>query len=236
MKIEEISEQEYNVAVINSISKKYKHLRQESKAPTFALTYQGTWKTLVKNLGFPEDRAKQIEAKYHELYKESDEWVANKIEQATHDGYVTCAFGLRVRTPVLQASILNTEKTSKAAAEEARTAGNALGQSWGLLNTRAVNAVMEKIWNSPYREDIRPIMQIHDASYYWVKDDLDVILYLNKILTEEMKWQEDPAISHPTVHLGGELDIFYPDWAHPITISNNITKPELIKRIQDEQK
>lgn len=37
MKIEEITVDEYNVHVINSIKEKYPKLRQLSKAPTFAL-------------------------------------------------------------------------------------------------------------------------------------------------------------------------------------------------------
>ena len=36
--IKEISSDEYNVAVINSIKSKHKELRNKSKAPTFALT------------------------------------------------------------------------------------------------------------------------------------------------------------------------------------------------------
>ena len=35
--IEEISQQEYTVGVINSIEVRYKEVRQESKAPTFLL-------------------------------------------------------------------------------------------------------------------------------------------------------------------------------------------------------
>ena len=41
MQIEEVSNQEYKVHVINSIKKKHPDLRQASKAVTFALTYQG---------------------------------------------------------------------------------------------------------------------------------------------------------------------------------------------------
>ena len=68
MKVEKISNQDYKVKIINSIKKKYPELRQASKAVTFALTYQGTWRTLVDNLGIPEEQAKQIEQRYHELY------------------------------------------------------------------------------------------------------------------------------------------------------------------------
>jgi hypothetical protein len=35
MKIEEVSAEEYKVGVINSIARRYSHLRQQSKMPTF---------------------------------------------------------------------------------------------------------------------------------------------------------------------------------------------------------
>ena len=38
------------------------HLRQDSKAPTFALTYQGTYITLMNKCGFPEPKARAIES------------------------------------------------------------------------------------------------------------------------------------------------------------------------------
>jgi len=36
-KIEEVTQAEYKVGVVNSIAERYKELRQESKAPTFLL-------------------------------------------------------------------------------------------------------------------------------------------------------------------------------------------------------
>ena len=60
------------VESINSIAKKYKELRQKSKAPTFLLTYGGTYHGLIQNVGLEEDEAKAIEANYQEMYKASD--------------------------------------------------------------------------------------------------------------------------------------------------------------------
>jgi DNA polymerase-1 len=69
---------ENTVASINSIAVKgspYYHLRQDSKSPTFALTYAGTWRTLVKNLGWSEEKAKKVEENYNSLYQVSIQWV-----------------------------------------------------------------------------------------------------------------------------------------------------------------
>lgn len=233
MKIEEITTNEYNVHVINSIKHKYPKLRQASKSPTFALTYQGTWRTLVMNLGMTEEQAKAIEKSYHELYKESDEWVYRHIEQAQKDGYVICAFGLKVRTPLLKTALLDGKHALKEVKAEARTAGNALGQSWCLLNCRSANEVMNTVWNSPYKYDILPCCQIHDALYFYVKDDLDILAWFNKVLIKAMEWQEDPIIAHDEVKLGGDLEIFYPNWSHGIEIPNNASKEEIIDTLKE---
>ena len=55
-----------------------------------------------------------------------------------------------------------------AAQAESRTAGNMLGQSWGLLNCRAGSEVMNKVRNSKYALSIKPCGQIHDALYFYV--------------------------------------------------------------------
>ena len=236
MQIQEIPEKDYRVHIINSIKKKYPELRQASKPVTFALTYLGTWRTLVSNLGIPEDQAKQIEARYHELYKESDEWVKQRLDSAKRDGYLTVAFGLRLRTPLLKTCILEGKNAVKYAEKEYRTAGNALGQSWCLLNSRNANEVMEKVWNSPYKTDILPVGQIHDALYFFIKDDINVLLWFNEVLIKAMEWQDHPDIWHPEVKLGGDLEIFYPDWSHGIEIPNHATKEEIVRILKNESK
>lgn len=218
---------ENTVDSINSIKKKFPEIRQLSKTPTFALTYAGTYITLMKNLGFDEATAKQIEANFHELYRVSAEWVKAKMDQAAKDGYVDVAFGLRVRTPLLAQVIRGQRSTPYQAEAEARTAGNALGQSYGLLNNRAANAFMQIVWDSEFRYDVLPIALIHDAIYLLVRDDIRVIEFVNKHLIKQMQWQELPEIQHDTVKLGAELDIFWPSWADPITLPNDASTDKI---------
>ena len=220
-----------SVVSINSIASKYKTLRQDSKAPTFALTYQGTWSTLVKNCGFTEQIAKQIEGRYHELYKVSDDWIKVKLDKASIDGYVTAAFGLRVRTPRLAQVIRGTSRTPKEAEAEGRTAGNALGQSWCLLNTRAASEFLSLVRKSEFKYQIRPVLQIHDAQYYLIPDDIDVLMYINKHLVEAVKWNNHPDIYHPDVGLGGEVSLFYPNWSKEMTIPNDISKEDFLQLV-----
>lgn len=223
-----------SVNSINSIAKKYKPLRQESKAPTFALTYQGTFHTLMSNCGFSKEKAQMIESKYKKMYQVSIQYVQEKLEQATKDGYITVAFGLRVRTPLLAQTIYGTNKTPKEAAAEGRTAGNAMGQSYCMLNSRAASAFMKKVRSSKYRLDIKPCAHIHDAQYYLVRDGAyDALMYLNTELPKEVSWQDDPEIWHDEVKLSGSVEIFYPNWNHGFDIPNAANENTIKEKIRE---
>jgi DNA polymerase-1 len=222
-----------SVESINSIAKKYPVERGASKAPTFALTYQGTYITLMKNCGFSEAEAKRIEASFKKLYKVSIDWVNQKLNQAGRNGYVTAAFGLRVRTPLLAQVIRGNSKTPFEAEAEGRSAGNALGQSWCLLNSRAWVEFMGKVRKSPYRLDIRPSAQIHDAGYAIVPDDARIIAWVNEHLVKAVEWQDHPEIYHDQVKLGGEVSLFWPNWSNEIVIPNGANEnqiPEIITK------
>lgn len=229
--VEEIKPRIFNVYEINSIQDRYPDWRQKSKTPTFALTYDGTYRTLMTGSGLPEDQARLIYDRYHELYAVSDAWVAKQLEQASKDGYITVAFGLRVRTPLLKQTIRKTRSTPYAAEAEGRSAGNALGQSWCMLNNRAASGFMGQVRRSEFRLDIRPCAHIHDAQYYLFRDDLRVLTYANVHLVKEVYWQEDPAIAHPEVKLGGELSVYYPTWAEECTLANGADADAIEKSI-----
>jgi DNA polymerase-1 len=198
-------------------------------------TYQGTAFTLMNNLGWSKAKAEAVEANYHSLYKVSDDYVAERLKQAAKDGYVEVAFGLRVRTPLLKQVMWGGPRVPYAAQAEGRTAGNALGQSYGLLNNRAANAFMAKVWASPFRYDILPVALIHDSIYLLIKDNIDTVAWVNNELILAMQWQELPEIAHDTVKLGANLGIFWPSWANEITLPNQADKPT-IRAIADKGK
>lgn len=216
---------------VNTLKKLDHPLRQDSKAPTFALTYQGTYHTLMTNLGWPLEKAKQVEANYHALYKVSDDYIQDRLKQATKDGFVTVAFGLRVRTPLLSQVVWGSRLPYEASAE-GRTAGNAMGQSYGLLNNRAAVAFMKVVWASKYRLDIKPVALIHDAIYILARDRSDVVEFANRELIKAMQWQELPEIQHPTVKLGAALDIFWPSWAKATTLPNDADRETIYEICQ----
>lgn len=232
--VTEIEPKVFDVLEINSIQDKHKGPRQKSKVPTFAMTYDGTVNTLMTGSGFTREEATRIYNAYHELYIVSDQWVAAQLDEAARVGYVTVAFGLRVRTPLLKQVIRKTSKTPYEAEAEGRSAGNALGQSWCLLNSRAGTEFNGKVRTSKYRLDIKPCAQIHDAQYHLYRDDPEVIAWANEHLVKATFWQEHPLIAHPEVNLGGELSLFYPTWANEITLPNGAKEEEIIKMVEAE--
>jgi len=215
-----------SVASINSIEVEYEALRQKSKVPTFALTYDGTWHTLHKNLGLPVEEAKSIEANYHELYKVSDEFSRKNVEFANNHGYMECAFGLRIRTPILAKCVAGSTKTPKAAEDESRSANNAVTQSWGMLVNRALAATNARIENSPHAFDILPVNTIHDAGYFMVRNTPEAVKFLNDTLIEEMEWNDHPLIKSTDVPMKASLEIG-PSWDKIKKIPNRITLEEL---------
>lgn len=221
-----------SVDSINSIQKKYNGLRQESKAPTFALTYQGTYITLMNNLGWSKDKAEEVEQRYHSMYQVSTKWVMDQLEQAKVDGYITTAFGLRVRTPLL-AAVDPGGKMTPTATAEGRSAGNALGQGWCMLNNRAVADFMRDVRKSKYQLDVRVCAQIHDASYYLIRDNVDVVHWVNENLVKHVKWQEHPLIAHDEVKLGGDLSVFHPSWADEMIIPNGATPAQIMQLAEE---
>ena len=218
---------------INSISERYPALRQASKAPTFLLTYGGTSHGLINNVGLSKEDALQIEENYHDLYKVSDDWVKDKITQASIDGYVTLAFGLRLRTPTLARTLVDKQSTPYMAQGEARTAGNALGQSYGLLNSRAGIEFQQRVLNSPYAMHIKPTAQIHDSMYFIIKNTYGCLKWFNDNLIECMEWQGLPEIQHPVVKLGGNVELYYPNWNDKITLPNGASKSDIKKLVEE---
>ena len=102
-----------------------------------------------------------------------------------------------------------------------------MGQSYGLLNNRAAVDFFQKVWASKHRFSILPVALIHDAIYILMRDDVEVVEWANRELIKSMQWQELPEIQHPTVKLGAALDIFWPNWANPITLPNGASQEEI---------
>ena len=209
------------VASINSIADKYPDLRQQSKGPTFALTYEGTAYTLVKNLGLSQDAAEAIEKQYHALYKVSDEFSQRNILQASKSGYVSLAFGAKLFTPVLRQALMHNSKTPREAQAEGRSANNAITQSWGMLTNRAVIDFEQHLSAKPsYVSKVLICNVIHDAIYILIKKEPAVIKWVNETLIKCMQWNDIIDIKSTDVPMEAELEIGK-DLSNQIPVPNN---------------
>lgn len=229
--IEKRSPQEI-AAILKEYKEKYKKDRSKSKPVSFGCQYGATYHTLMNNCGFSKPEAMAIIDNYHKLYKVSEQYKENAAKLAERDGFVTGAFGLRVRTPRLKQTILGTKVTPQEAEAEKRTACNAIIQSFGMLTTRALQAFMKKVRASPYKYDIWPVNSIHDALYFLVRDDIDLLVWVNNNLVKEFQWQNEPMIQHDKVHLGGEVSVLHPSWAYEIGLPNNAEPEEILEIIK----
>lgn len=72
-------------------------------------------------------------------------------------------------------------------------------------------------------------MNTKDATYYLVRNDISTVTKLNELVVKEAYWNDHPDIYHPDVGLGGQLDIFYPDWSTPLTLPEDCTEEKLIE-------
>lgn len=183
----------------------------------------------MTNLGWSKKKALAVEANYHELYKVADKWVQDRLLEASKVGYATVAFGLRVRTPILHQTILGKRSTPSVAEAEGRSVGNAMGQSYGMLNNRAAIEFQQRVLDSEYWNDIYPIMQIHDSIYGIVRNKVEVVKWVNDNLPECMAWQDLPELEHDKVKLSGGVELFYPNWATKTSLPNGASEQEIIK-------
>jgi DNA polymerase-1 len=172
------------------------------------------------------EQATDIEQAFHELYKVSGEFNEKNKQFMEKHGYVECAFGLKLRTPIISQCVLGNSKTPHEADKEARSANNAITQSWGMLLNRAMNATNTRIEKAGYSMDILPCNMIHDAGYFLVKNKPEYIKFLNDVLIEEMEWNDDDAIRSTRVPMKASLDIGK-SWDKLTQLNNNVTIKEI---------
>ena len=198
------------------------------------MNYGGTSIGLKRKFGFSDDKAKFIEDSHHEMYKVYYSYVKDKVNQAKIDGYVTLAFGLRLRTPVLKASN-GANIPSYIIEQEERSVGNALFQSYGLMTLNALANIMNEVWDHPaYFDRIVPVSTIYDSLYFELDNDLDQLVWLNEVIVRNMKdITEIPELHHPELELGADVEILYPDWASAIKIKNGASKKDVINSIEE---
>ena len=215
---------EFRVGNINKIKKLADADRSASKPVTFALQYLGTEKTLMNNSGFSREKAMRTYEAFKKLYADYFTYLNERLSEASRQGYVLLANGVRLDTPALYKGLHGTSVTSSVVDAEYRSAGNAISQSYGSLNTVAALKFQERVWNSEFKYDIWVVGLIHDAIYVSSPNTPEAIQWVNKHLIECMVDISDyPELHHPVVHLEAELDLHESSWMNSKTIPNNTT-------------
>jgi len=213
---------------INSVKKLASDLRQDSKSYTFGMNYGQEAPGMAKKQGIPLEKAKKIVEGYKKTYKVLVEWNEANKKQMQKDGYVTGCWGHRVKTPLIQRSFINSSMTPSAVKAEFRSANNAITQSYGILTTVAGARFQDILERSPYKYDIFLMNQIHDAIYLLVKNDPEIVKWVNENLINTMCIMDEPQLIDAPVKLEAELDIGN-SWDKQKTLKNAIS----IEVIQD---
>lgn len=198
---------------INRIQTEAKELRQASKPIGFLKQYGGSAIKIQQTLKCTKQRAEEISQAYDELYKGTLNFAKKNHDFARKNGYVECAFGMKLRTPRI-----NARDRGVASAEE-RSSSNAVTQSWGVLMNRAFNEFDARVEEAGLSHDIKLMNSVHDSVYLLIKEDAETVAWVNKNLIECMEWQEHPALESE-ITLGANLEIGR-SWDQQIELENN---------------
>jgi DNA polymerase-1 len=232
--LREITKDEYIKGIINNVGEDEKDTRQSAKSPYFLLNYRGMYIGLCKKFGFTKVKGKFIEKAHKELYNVYYKYVSDQLDKAETLGYVTLAFGLRLRTPMIHKGIKGGVPQYKIE-QERRSAGNALFQSYGLLTIRAFSSFMRRVWNHVYYYDkVFAVVTIYDSIYVDLPNDLECLKWVNDNLIDCMKDISGcPELEHPIVKLNSDLELYYPSWADSTKIPNNSSEEEIAILLKD---
>ena len=91
-------------------------------------------------------------------------------------------------------------------------------QSYGLLNSVTLNKVLAKVRELGKELDVRPVASIHDANYFYIRNDIEVLHWFNALYIEMLEDYDLPELQHPVVKLTGDLELYSPTWAHSSSI------------------
>ena len=197
---------------INRIVDEASMIRQNAKPVSFLKQYGGGAGKIQKVLKCSKARANEISDAYDNLYKVTLQFNAKNNDFARANGYIDCAFGLRLKTPRIKA------RDNAVSSAEERSSNNAKTQSWGMLMNRANNEYDDRIERDGMSHDVLPINTIHDAAYGLVRATPEAVAWVNKNLIECMEWQNHPDLVSE-IKLGAELDIG-PSWDKQYTLPN----------------
>ena len=196
------------VEVINSIKKRYPHLRQDSKPITFSFNYGAG----------EEKNGKAVYDAYWDTYFATKKYNEGVIKKAAKDGYLISKFsGVRLWLP----SITAPSKFVKA--KEERVATNFVIQSGNFLTLEALSDLQDWIESEGYYQHIKIVLTVHDSITVFCKASISIVKELNKKLIQLMSTDYEEGI---IIHLEAELELGN-SYAEAIGLPNNADEEEV---------
>lgn len=193
------------MAEVDKENKEVGAIRQNSKPPTFKLAYGG----------FPDSHkggviTQEIFDNYHNvLYPGITEYRENYVlKTAKEQGYLHLGLGCRIYTD-------NPDK-------DIRTLNNATVQFWSILTLIAINEINHRAKECGFEDDVIVHATIYDSLYFYVKQDLEVVKWLNDNAVEVLcaDYIEDQVIPNEAQ---GEIGMNWAD-LHKLPNSASIEK------------
>jgi DNA polymerase-1 len=187
----------------------------------------------MNKFGYSEEKAKFICDAHRKLYKAYYDYIDKELDKAKLKGYVTLAFGLRLRTPKLVLGTTSGVPKYELESEE-RSTGNALFQSYGLMTLRALSDFMRRVWSHPeFSSDIILVSTVYDSIYLDVPNDLEIVHWVNVNLVECMKnTSHIEELEHVDIPIGAELEIMIGSWASPLKLKNGISENDILETVK----
>lgn len=190
-----------------------KHLRQESKGPTFGLAYGAFPPKIAKTLKIPLEEAQSIFDNYHNvLYPGITDYRENYVLPTSREnGEIHLGLGFMLKTDDADGDI--------------RTLANATCQFWSILTALTINKMHQLIDSMGYEDDVKVISTIYDSIYLEVTKDPVIVKWVNDNLISAMLVD---FMEGQLIHNEAESEIGT-NWAEMVALPNNAPIGEVRK-------
>jgi len=149
---------------------------------------------------------------YPDITNYRENYVLNTVKE---QGYIHLGLGCRIYSDKPE--------------EDIRTINNATIQFWSIISLLAINELHHRIKENNLEEDIKITSSIYDAIYFEIREDSEIIKWLNKNVVETMTVE---VFKNEIIHNECELDIGR-NWSDVTTLQNNVSIEDIDKILKE---
>jgi len=192
-------------------------IRQKGKGATFGLSYGAFPPKVASSLKISLPAAEAIFNNYHNtLYPGITEYRENYVlPTARQHGQIHLGLGFYIK--------------SDSPDRDIRTLNNATCQFWSILTALTINKMHQLIDDANLQDDIIVTSTIYDSIYFEVRNDPQIIKWLNDNLIPVMTKDFMPD---QIVHNAANLDIG-PNWANLVELPNDASLAHITQALKD---